>query len=94
MILVRLLIWDTSNVAHIARHEVVPEEVEQVCHGDFVSSETYNGRIRVIGATNAGRMLTVILAPQGRGVYYPVTARPASLKERRRYRELKGSELS
>jgi hypothetical protein len=36
MIFIRRLIWDAWNVAHIARHAVVPEEVEQVCHGDFI----------------------------------------------------------
>lgn len=94
MVFIRLLIWDILNVGHIARHEIIPEEVEQVCHGDFVSGETYRGRIRVIGPTSAGRILTIILAPQGHEVYHPVTARPASRKERRRYGELKGGELS
>jgi hypothetical protein len=36
-------------------------------------------------------MLAVILDPEEEeGVYYPVTARPASRKERRLYREQKG----
>jgi uncharacterized DUF497 family protein len=30
-------------------------------------------------------MLAVVLDPQGEGAYYPVTARPASRKERRYY---------
>jgi uncharacterized protein len=85
---IRRLIWDTFNVAHIARHNVTPEEVEEVCHGTaFFSENTYKGRLRVIGSNAAGRLLTVILAPQGRGIYYPVTARTASRKERRQYRE-------
>jgi uncharacterized DUF497 family protein len=82
------LIWDTWNVAHIARHNVIPEEVEEVCHGRaFFSENTYKGRLRVIGPNAAGRVLTVILAPEGEGMYYPVTARTASRKERQRYRE-------
>lgn len=83
---IRRLIWDTFNVAHIARHNVTPEEVEEVCHGmAFFSENTYKGRIRVIGPNATGRLLTVILAPVGRGIYYPVTARTASRKERRQY---------
>jgi uncharacterized protein len=26
--------WDTANIAHIAEHEVVPEEAEEVVLGD------------------------------------------------------------
>jgi hypothetical protein len=29
MLFVRRLIWDTWNIAHIARHDVIPEEVEE-----------------------------------------------------------------
>ncbi len=84
------LIWNDRNIAHIARHDVTSDEVEDVCQGEFVSSETYKGRFRVVGPTKTGRMLTVILEPQGEEVYYPVTARPASRQERRRYLELRG----
>jgi uncharacterized DUF497 family protein len=83
---IRRLIWDNWNVAHIARHAVTPDEVEEVCHGRPVTSATYKGRIRVIGPTQSRRMLAVILAPTTRsGVYYPVTARPADRRERRGY---------
>ena len=89
--LVVLLIWDPWNVAHNARHEVTPDEVEEVCHDDPMTSATYEGRLRVIGQTLAGRMLTVILAPRnGDGTYYTVTARSASRKERRFYSESQG----
>ena len=50
--------------------------------------ETYAGRLRVVGMTNAGRLLTAILARTvDEGSYYPVTARPASANERLIYRE-------
>jgi uncharacterized protein len=88
MLSVRRLIWDAWNVAHIARHDVIPEEVEEVCHDEPITSETYKGRLRVVGLTQSGRILTVILAPTpDAGVYYPITARPADRKERRNYRE-------
>jgi uncharacterized DUF497 family protein len=91
MLFVRRLIWDTWNIAHIARHDVIPDEVEEVCHGQPVTSETYKGRIRVVGPTQARRMLTVILAPTDQqGVYYPITARPADRKERRSYEQQRG----
>jgi uncharacterized DUF497 family protein len=88
MLSVRRLIWDAWNVAHIARHRVIPEEVEEVCHDKPVTSETYKGRLRVVGLTRSGRILTVILAPTpDADVYYPITARPADRKERRNYQE-------
>lgn len=95
MIVVRRLIWDDWNVPHIARHDVSPREVIEVCHGDPVVQEGKKGRSLVFGPTQAGRMLTVVLdaePEQGPGVYYPVTARPASRRERAIYTEEKGGE--
>ena len=93
MLFVRRLIWDSWNIAHIARHDVIPHEVEEVCHGQPVSSQTYKGRLRVVGPTRRRRLLTVILAPtEESGVYYPVTARPADRKERRGYEQQRGTQ--
>jgi hypothetical protein len=41
MLFVHRLIWDTWNSVHIARHDVIPDEVEEVCHGHPVTSQTY-----------------------------------------------------
>ncbi len=91
MILIRRLIWEPSNVTHIARHQVIPEEVEEACHGEHYTDEGKKGRVRLIGPTTSGRILAVILDPEEEeGVYYPVTARPASRKERRLHQEQKG----
>lgn len=48
--------------------------------------QTSGGRPLVIGPPRVERMVAVILEPEGAGGYYPVTARPAGRKERRRYR--------
>jgi len=90
MIVIRRLIWDSWNIAHIDRHDVTPDEVEDVCHGDYITSQTYKGRIRVVGPTSTGRMLAIILAPCERGTYYAVTAHNANTGEQQRYYELKG----
>lgn len=92
MISILNLRWDDWNRAHIARHQVAPEEVEDVCYGDPMVEHGYKGRYRLVGSTHAGRMLAVVLAPEEAGVYYPVTARPASRRERRRYQEAMGEE--
>lgn len=94
MLVVQRLVWDDWNIAHIARHDMVPDDVEEVCHSDPIVSETYSDRLRVVGLTGSGEILTVILAPEGDGGYYVVTARPASRKERQLYRAQKGGETA
>ena len=90
MLSIRRLRWDPGNIAHVARHSVTVEETEETCHGDPVTLQSYLGRIIVIGPTQARRMLAVVLEPEGADVYRPVTARPASRRERRYYQQQKG----
>lgn len=93
MIVVHRLIWDAWNVAHIARHDVAPDEVEEVCHSKHVTRQGKKGRLLVVGPTKAKRVLIIVLDPEEDvGVYYPVTARPASRVERRRYKTTQGGE--
>jgi uncharacterized DUF497 family protein len=87
VIVVRRLLWDPGNVAHIARHGVTLEEVEEMCKQEPIVASGYAGRLRVIGPTRTNRMLAAILAPVEPGVYLSITARPASRKERRLYLE-------
>ena len=63
VLFIRRLIWDTWNVAHIARHEVTPDEVEEVCHGNFVARQTYRGRLILIRPTHSGRLLALVVGP-------------------------------
>ena len=77
-------------MGHIAKHRVTPEEVEEVCHAEPLVFEAKRGRIIGVGPTVDGRVLAVVLAPEGEGVYYPITARPASKKERRLYEKQGG----
>jgi len=90
MIYVRRLIWDAWNFAHMARHGVVPDEVEEVCHAEYIEREAYKDRVMLIGPTGAGKLLAVVLEPVDEGIYYAVTARPASRRERRIYQIEKG----
>jgi uncharacterized protein len=90
MLHIRRLLWDPGNIAHIARHNVTVDEVEETCHGDPITLGSYVGRIVVIGPTQTGRMLAAVLEPEGTDIYYVVTARSASRKERRYYQQQKG----
>jgi len=87
MSFVRDLVWDDWNVEHVGRHSVKPEEVEEVSFSEPFITRARGRTLRAIGQTQAGRYLTVILAPRGRGSYYPVTAREASEGEQRLYRK-------
>lgn len=83
----RPLRWDPGNVSHIARHGVTSREVAEVYSGRFVFGSGAGGRITIIGTTAVGRILAIVLDPYASSHYYPVTARPASRSERRRYRD-------
>ncbi len=86
MILVKRFVWDSWNIAHIVRHDVIPEEVEEVCRAHPQMEGAKKGRIRVTGLTQKGRLLSIFLDPEPEeGVYYPVSARDASKSERKSY---------
>ncbi len=80
----RILRWTPYNIAHIARHGVFPQQAAEAVDAALLVESTYGGRYLYIGPTSAGRMLAVVLEPEGAGVYLVVTARPASRKERHR----------
>ncbi len=90
MLFIRQLLWNDWNIAHIARHQVTRQEVEEACQSDHIYFESYKDRLILIGPTLAGRMLAVILEPEANDDYYVVTARSADRKERRLYWEEKG----
>lgn len=84
-------VWSQDRIDHIARHGVRPEEVEEACFGRCLvqraKSEGENPVYYVQGQTDAGRYLfcVVIQFPDDKG--FPVTARPMTEKEKRRYRQ-------
>ena len=86
---IREFVWPTERIDHIARHGITPEEFEDVCFGRPLvlrgKSEGQNPVYYVLGQTDAGRYLfcVVIRFPDGKG--YPVTARPMTDREKRRY---------
>jgi len=85
MIFIRELLWNDWNVEHIARHNVSPHEVEEVCYSNPSVSRARNKALRIIGQTHSGRILTIFLAPRGKGSYFVVTARGATEAECRRF---------
>ena len=93
MLTIEKLLWDSWNRAHIARHKVTVDEVEEICQSDPVVQQGKKGRLLIYGITNNGRVLTIVLDPEEKiGVYYPVTAHISSKKERRIYKFEKGGD--
>ncbi len=82
MVRIEALSWDEDCEEHIARHSVTFEEVEEAVENRAYARRS-RGYLMVLGRTNSGRYLTVILDDEGDGVWYPVTARPMTRSERR-----------
>jgi len=80
------LIWDDWNEEHIARHGVRRSEATEAVRSAPSLTRARDGTYRVIGQTNAGRYLFVIVVPQPLEAYYVVTARDATRNERRNIR--------
>ncbi len=94
LLTLRRLVWDDWNLEHIARPGVTRDDVEAVCHHDPVLyRENYKERLVLLGRTQEGRVLAVVLGPVPNapdGTYEPFTARPADRTDRRDYDRLKG----
>lgn len=84
--------WDQANIDHIARHNITPDEVEQVVNNDPFDICQYirNGeeRLNQIGETNAGRVLVVITTERDNRIRV-VTAHPADRTLRKLYEQWK-----
>ncbi len=81
--------WDHWNLNHISKHDVTKDEIREVTQSDFIHKESYKGRFLVTGRTKAGRVLSMAIgeSPVRPGSYYVFSARPASRKERREFKE-------
>lgn len=69
-----------------SKHGVTVEEVEEVCASTYRPLRLREGLYALLGQSEAGRYLVVVLAPKGGGVWKIVTARGMEMDERRRYR--------
>lgn len=81
--------WDDANREHIARHNIAPEEVEQVLWNDPLDlgvqyDESDGIRLPHLGETDTGRIL-VVISTQRDDLIRPVTAWDASRGDRNLY---------
>jgi len=91
--------WTPDRVAHIARHGLTLDEVEEAVFDDLygftqvlkTATRDPNQRVyRFLGRTEGGKYITFIFIYEGRGTAYPVTARSMTKAERRRYSDRRG----
>ena len=84
--------WHEDLIFHVARHRVIPEEVEQVVFSS--SSRVEKGRgehvYYLTGQTEGGRYLMIVLRYLGHGKARVITARDADGREKKRYQERRG----
>lgn len=79
-------VWDDENVAHIARHAVSPDEVEEVLVGDPVVLRGGDDRYFAYGRTENDRWLFAVYVTRPRGRVRVLTARDMTDREKRLYR--------
>lgn len=78
--------WDEESAEHIAEHDVEPEEVESVLRGRHLRERGQWRRYYVLGQTEEGRYLFIVLARKRSGHYRMITARAMTASERKRFR--------
>lgn len=92
VVIIKQLIWEPNNRKHIARHKVTQDEVEEVLRNFHIVKPTYQKRLMVLGETDTGRVLELVIVPKGKGSYYPLTCYDVNSDMRKLYKRKKGGE--
>ena len=87
-VIIDVLIIEEDRPAHIAKHNIIIDEVLEVLIDDYVYFSGRENRWLVIGKTAKKVLLTIVLGERRQeNTYGLITARPASRKERSFYVE-------
>jgi len=79
--------WDDANIEHIGlKHNVSPEEVEDVCFGIHLSRAESRRRYILAGQTARGRYLYVVLERIRGMTFRPITAFEMNDEHKHRFR--------
>ncbi len=76
------LIWDDWNIEHIKKHDVSRSEVEEVYSSTVIKQETHGKKLLLLGKTQKGRLITLVISCRNPSKLYIVSARDMSRKER------------
>lgn len=88
--------WDVGNLTKsVRKHGITTEDVESLFElklgvpiGEQVAPAVDEGRLCVVGPSASGKMVSVVF-PLRAGHVRPISARPASRKERKLYEEIR-----
>src|SRR5687768_4135708 len=87
-VIVDTLIIEEDRPAHIAKHNIIIDQVLEVLTGDYVYIAGRENRWLIIGKTAKKVFLTIVLGERSEeNTYGLVTARPARREERSFYHE-------
>jgi uncharacterized DUF497 family protein len=87
-IIVDTLIIEEDRPAHVAKHNIIIDEVLEVLTGAYVYFAGRENRWLIIGKTDTKVFLTIVLGERPeKNTYGLITARPARRKERSFYIE-------
>lgn len=78
--------WDEDSIDHIWKHRVEPEEVEESMEGRHVFRKGREGTYYVLGRSDSGRYLFVVLARKPSRGYRVITTRDMTTVERQWFR--------
>ena len=84
--------WDEHNSDHLRERGIEPEEAEEaILDPDRIGAAAYNAgqerRWALLGATEAAGRILFVVYTRGRGRIRVITAREATVREKRRYRK-------
>jgi len=83
--------WNKKSIGHIAKHQVIPEEVEAVCFSNPWIIKRTKGkskyRYAALGQTYEGRYLAIFFVYIGKGKIRIITARDMDSRERSVYKK-------
>ena len=80
--------WDDKNIEHVARHNVAPDEIEDVAFDDEPwIRKGREGTRYMLGYTVAGRYLFTVYVLRSKGVARVITARDMDEKTKKLYKK-------
>lgn len=81
-IIIKKLVWEEYNIEHIKKHNVNLKELEEAVKNFIAHKIGKKGRYIAIGRSGK-RLISLVIKRKDSGIYYLVTARDSSRKERR-----------
>lgn len=89
---IQKIIWDEWNTEHIKKHGVIIEEVNEAAKNVIYHKKAKENRYLATGRSGK-RIISMVVKRQEKTIYYLVTARDASKKERKKLyeREVSGT---